>query len=50
MIVRTKVGGKPRYWVSRSHAFHALGLENVRMHRAYAGSIAVRRGGVHFFA
>jgi hypothetical protein len=49
MIVRTKVGGQPRYWISRSQAFHALGLDNVRMHRAYAGTVAVRRGGSHFF-
>jgi hypothetical protein len=45
MIVRTKVGGRPRYWFSRSYAFHVLGLDNVRLHRAFAGKVAVRRGG-----
>jgi hypothetical protein len=48
MIVRTKIGGKPHYWVSRYHAFHVLGLDNVRMHRTYAGAVPLERGGVYF--
>jgi hypothetical protein len=48
MIVRTTIGGKPHYWVSRYHAFHILGLDNVRMHRTYAGRVPIERGGVYF--
>ena len=50
MIVRTMVGGRPHYWVSRRHALHVLGLDNVRLHRTYAGRVPLERGGVRVIA